>query len=282
MKDQFEFYLSKIKLFLKNILYSFYSTRSSEMKNIISINRKFLNSIDEFVNEEIYTKNNYGISPNIFQNINKPINNSITYSDLINFLILKIFNKNVNYFETGVSVMKNILQVDNFIKKSTLYAYEIEEINKIFSSKFQSDIDNFHISKGSNNFYYFHGDIGSKVDNKRFNHLIGNLKFDFVFSDAHHQPWSLIWEYKNVIKNNLAEEFIIYFDDIDFPGIEDVVIDILNDLNNGSKKIFGVSFYVNGWIGQYEKFHKNAIISTFDIKKILNDEKIKIPFIENL
>ena len=78
----------------------------------------------------------------------------------------------------------------------------------------------------------------------------------------------------------MAEEFIIYFD-YDFPGIEDVVIDILNDLNNGSKKIFGVSFYVNGWIGN-EKFHKNAIISNFYIKKILNDEKIKIPFIKSL
>ena len=59
------------------------------MKNIISINRKFLNSIDEFINQEIYTENNYGISPNIFQNINKPISNSITYSDLINFFNFK-------------------------------------------------------------------------------------------------------------------------------------------------------------------------------------------------
>ena len=64
------------------------------MKDIISINREFLNVTGEFINKEIYANNNYGIPPYIYKNINKIINNSITYSDLINFLINKIYEKN--------------------------------------------------------------------------------------------------------------------------------------------------------------------------------------------
>ena len=33
---------------------------------------------------------------------------------------------------------------------------------------------------------------------------------------------------------------------------------------------------------KYEKLHKNAIISTFDIKKIFDVENIKLPFLKNL
>lgn len=282
MKELFEYYSSKLKLIKKNIFYSFYSTKNSEMKNIISINREFLHSTSEFINEEIYVNNNYGIPPYVYKDINKLINNSITYTDLMIFLIFKIFSKEVNYLETGVSVMKNFLQIDNILKNSLLYAYEIEEINKLFKTKFSENINNFQISKGDNKLFYFNGDLGNKEDNKQFNKELENLKFDFVFSDAHHQPWALIWEYKNVIKKNLGNEFIIYFDDIDFPGIEDVVVDISNDLRDLGKEIFSVSFYVNGWVGQYEKLHKNAIISTFDIKKIFDVENIKLPFLKNL
>ena len=62
--------------------------------------------------------------------------------------------------------------------------------------------------------------------------------------------------------------------------MEKVVLDIKNDLNSFGKEIFGVSFYVNGWVGQYEKLHKNAIISTFDIKQIFDVENIKLPFLK--
>ena len=282
MKELLEFYSVRLKLILKNIFYSFYPVKNNEMKDIISINREFLNVTGEFINKEIYANNNYGIPPYIYKNINKIINNSITYSDLINFLINKIYSKKVNYLETGVSVMKNFLQINNFVNNSSLYAYEIEEINELFKMKFSENTDTFDISKGDNSLFYFVGDLGSEEENKRFNEGLNNIKFDFVFSDAHHQPWALVWEYKNVIKKNLGNEFIIYFDDFDFPGMEKVVLDIKNDLNSFGKEIFGVSFYVNGWVGQYEKLHKNAIISTFDIKQIFDVENIKLPFLKKL
>ena len=82
------------------------------------------------------------------------------------FLIFKIFSKEVNYLETGVSVMKNFLQIDNILKNSLLYAYEIEEINKLFKTKFSENINNFQISKGDNKLFYFNGDLGNKEDNK--------------------------------------------------------------------------------------------------------------------
>lgn len=282
MKDIYTYYSSKIRLLVKNFIYRLYKIQNNQFQIIIKKNRFFLNKISEFLDEKNYEKNDYGMPPVVFLNINKKVDNLPTYSDLINFLNYKFFNSQLNYLETGVSVMKNFLQVDNFLENSVLFAYEIEELNPLFIEEYNIIDDNLRTKFATNKINYFRGDLGSKKDNLRFNELLKNLKFDFVFSDAHHAHWSLTWEYKNVIKENLNDEFILYFDDVDFPGIEDVIKDIKKDLEVDNKMIYGVSFYINGWIGQYEKFHKNMIISTFDIFKILKEEKINLPNLKNI
>ncbi len=282
MKDIYTYYSSKIKLFFKNFVHKLYKNKNKELKKIIKKNRIYLDTVSEFLDKKNYEKNDYGMPPVVFLNINKKINNLVTYSDLINFLNYKFFNCQLNYLETGVSVMKNFLQVENFLKNSHLFAYEIEELNPLFIDEYDIIDENLRTKSTLNEIKYFKGDLGSKKDNLSFNELLKNIKLDFVFSDAHHQPWSLTWEYKNVIKENLSDEFILYFDDVNFPGIEDVINDIKKDLEGDNKIIYGVSFFINGWIGQYEKFHKNIILSTFDVYKILKEEKIKLPNLKDL
>ena len=36
------------------------------------------------------------------------------------------------------------------------------------------------------------------------------------------------------------------------------------------------TFYINGWVGQYEIMHKNGIITNLDLSKILKDESVNL------
>jgi len=276
MIDTYKFYKYKVVLVIKNLFNKIYTNRNKEIIKVINHNRNFLNSVPLFINSEIYKKNIYGIPPNIYKHLNKKVDNTITYSDLLAFFSLILFEKKINYLETGVSVLKNFLQMDSYLQHSNLYSYEIEKINPLFSHIFDESDDRFKVHKSNNSLYYFEGDLMKKEDNLYFNEKIKDVKFDIVFSDAHHQHWSLIWEYKNIIKPNLKNNFLIYFDDADFPDMTRAIKEIKEDLEEEFNEIFSVSFFINGWIGQYEKMHKNVIISTFNIEEIIKKEKIKL------
>ena len=121
MKDIYTYYFSKIRLSIKNFVHKLYINKNEEFIEIIKKNRIYLETVSEFLDKKNYEENDYGMPPIVFLNINKKINNLPTYSDLINFLNYKFFNSQLNYLETGVSVMKNFLQVDNFLENSFLF-----------------------------------------------------------------------------------------------------------------------------------------------------------------
>ncbi len=281
MDAKYEFYLEKLKLNIKNILNKFYKNKNLELMSIKSKNREYLQSIPYFITQDIYATNDYGIPPGIYKNINKLIDNSETYTDLLAFLIDNLFGKSINYLETGVSILKNYLQLDNFLENSKMFAYEIEDVNPLFADLFTTR-DRMKIHQGKNTLNYFKGDLMNKSDNNYFNDKLDNINFDVIFSDAHHQHWSLIWEYKKILKPNLSDNFLIYFDDAHFPNMEDAILDIKADLEYKYTKVYGVSYFVNGWVGQYEKMHKNIVLSTFDVHKLLIKEKIKLVKLKKL
>ena len=80
-----------------------------------------------------------------------------------------------------------------------MYSYEIEKINPIFKHLFKKWKKNYYVHNSLNLMHYFEGDLMNRLDNESFNEKIKEIKFDIVFSDAHHQPWSLIWEYKKLL-----------------------------------------------------------------------------------
>ena len=53
------------------------------------------------------------------------IKNYPTYSDLIVYTSSFLENRNINYLEIGVSVLKNFMQVNNQFNNSHLVAYDI-------------------------------------------------------------------------------------------------------------------------------------------------------------
>ena len=59
--------------------------------------------------------------------------------------------------------------------------------------------------------------------------------------------------------------------------LEDELKVIKKDIEiNTDKKINFYTFKVYGWIGQHEKIHKNGILTTFDLEKIMSENKLKI------
>lgn len=102
-------------------------------------------------------------------------------------------------------------------------------------------------------------------------------KFDIVFSDALHEPDAVRSEFELIIKNNLKKEFLIYYDDLDFPGLENELYSIKSQLENSiNREVNFYTFKIYGWIGQNEKLHKNGIITTYDLQKVLDEKNIKI------
>lgn len=70
-------------------------------------------------------------------------------------------------------------------------------------------------------------------------------------------------EYENLIKDILNEEFILYYDDLSGDLLK-AFIEISQKLSE-SHKLFTFTFLINGWIGNYEKMHRNGIITNLDV-----------------
>ena len=268
--------INKIKfiltLFFQNLSVKIFyrNNPNKKINKIITTNRSFLDSIEKFLPEGEYRKNNYGIQRRIYDQMDSKISDLPTYSDFIVFLITNVFSENnVNYLEIGVSVLKNFLQINTGIRDSNLIAYDINKINPTFKN-----LSSY--SMNGNNLTYFQGSVLDKNDAEKFKQEFPD-KFDFIFSDALHTPEAIRSEYELIIKDSLAENFIIYYDDLDFIGLEEEFSKIKADIStNYSQHINFYTFLIYGWIGENEKLHKNGIITNINIEEIMNNEDLKI------
>jgi len=259
-----------INLQFQNIRLSlFYKNKKNLLfENIVKQNREYLNSFDYFLSYENYRNNDYGIQERIYKDLNKPIKNYPTYSDLICFFYINHFTNKFNYLEIGCSVLKNVLQIKNFVNNSNIVSYDINEINPDLKDKYFEKIND-------NNLVYFKGDVLKKEDYTNFKNDL-NHKFNFIFSDALHEPHAVYSEFENIYKDILDDEFIIYYDDLDFPGLKDTVREIKERLSESYEPLNFYTFKVYGWIGQYEALHLNGILTNLDIEKSLLEKDIKI------
>lgn len=262
-------FLIVIKLQFIYLYVFYYLNKNKELLEIINKNRTYLKTIKKFLSEDSYAQNDYGVQRRIYNNLEKEIVKIPTYSDLLIFFIKKLFNNKVNYLEIGVSVLKNYLQINNGVSDSNIVGFDINDLNPNF-------INLNKIQKNNNNLIYFKGNVLSKEDAEKFNETFKD-KFDLVFSDALHEPEAIRSEYELIIKNNLKNKFLIYYDDLDFAGIEDELGKIRKDLENNLDE--SINFYtlnIYGWIGQHEKLHKNGILTTFDLEEFLKLNNIKL------
>jgi len=290
MKEKFSYKFKKAReiIFLSfyDLIRSFYKNKNTDFQEMIYKNRTIIDSKKTFLTKEDYDVNTYGIPGHIFTKIDKKINNFPTYSDLFLFFSSYLSEK-INYLEIGVSVLKNFVQLNANFESANLVAYDINPIapssKELFNNKMlESNSNIFYGSNKVNNneLIYFKGSVLDSDDTELFNSRIKH-KYNFIFSDALHEPDAVMKEYQNIIKDNLDDEFILYFDDLDFEGLNLTVKNIFTDLKKSRDKIYFTTFYINGWIGQHEKLHKNGVISTINFYEILKREKIKLPLIKN-
>lgn len=259
------------------------------IKKIILVNRKFLLSLGSLIEENEFKDNDYGMSQQIYEKINHPIHAFPTYTDLILYSTRFLKKKeNLNYLEIGTSVMKNYFQIENYFNNSNLYAFDINPVTKKFENLFENDMNDkisndsqFLYSQTRNKLTYFRGSVLNQDHLKIFNKNI-NEKFDIVFSDALHTPEGVMSEYTNIISNNLNDDFILYFDDLDFPGLFEVVKDIYKEIKSLKNNVTFTTFKIYGWIGQYEKMHKNGIISNLDFYDLFKRNNLYLPALKKV
>jgi len=249
--------------------------KNIEFKNIINKNRDTLKKYSVLIREDQFKKNNYGMSNEIFQKMNFTINESPTYTDLIIFLSRFLEKVNINYLEIGVSVLKNYIQIINSLRNANIIAYDINPVNPNFDYLYNKEEKKMKMGTFEDNqIYYFEGSVTEENDFKLFKDHI-NKKFNIIFSDAMHTPEGIRSEFDNLIKDNLDDRFILYYDDLDFKGLEEEVSKIYKEINVSQKCNF-YTFYINGWVGQYEIMHKNGVITNLDLSKIFKDERLNL------
>lgn len=281
MKEQFKYHFGKFfKKFIlikENLQTEFYIRfLNKELKKIIISNRINLDNIGTIFTENEFQENDYGMDKEIFSHINKKIKNYPTYSDLIVYTSSFLENRSINYLEIGVSVLKNFMQVNNQFNNSHLVAYDINPPTHKFLKLFKKEQEKLYTSNHKNKITYFQGSVLDIKDTEEFKSIFKE-KFDIVFSDALHTPQGIESEYQHIISGSLQSDFILYFDDLDFPGIQEAVSKIYLDLQKSYSKLFFTTFKVYGWVGQNEKMHRNGIISTLNFYNIFKTNNVKLP-----
>jgi hypothetical protein len=254
--------LGKYFNFLKAISY----INKNKVLNDIILKNRLLVKHSKYLNYDDYNPGDYGVNPTIARDMHLNQSKLPTYSDLICYMTSEIWNNQLNYLEIGTSLMKNVHQVNNQINNSSILCIDIETPPIIF--------DEVKNNRNNNSVDYLTTDI---FDTEKINEYFKkrkNLNFDFIFSDAAHTYEGLLQEYNSIYKNKLNKKFIIYFDDLDFPRLEDAFIEIYKDLESNRSEMYSFTFDINGWVGINEKSHKNGIITNFDLPSLLKNNNI--------
>lgn len=257
----------------KNKLFS-----EKEIMPVVIKNRETLSLVHHWIENDVYENSlfNYGLPSDSRHLIDLPINNEVTYSDVICCLQSKI-KYAINYLEVGVSVGKNFYQIANYVENSKLTGFDIENINPILERNFSDKkmIQQWKTCRSSikkneksslttykyktNSVNYLAGDI---FDKNSWEKLRGE-KFTFLFSDAFHSPNALKFEYNMLKKYELInfDNFVMVWDDLG-GAMTTAFLEIYDDMKkryNLNKRSAALNWY-RGWLGQYEPAHLVGVI----------------------
>jgi len=253
-----------------------FNFEEKQMAEIIKQNRNSLDLIEDWIDEDAFKKSffNYGVPDFIKPHINKAINNSVTYSDLMLYISQKHFEK-INYLEIGVSVGKNFFQMLVGNSDSRFTGFDLEEINPVLGnclafkekSEWQTPATSIKKTNSSLKKFEFKGMevdylCADVWDENSWAKLKGN-KFNIVFSDALHSPKAILFEFEMLVKYDLLDKkFIIVWDDL-VGKMKNSFFKIIKkyDKKYEIKDIYLMN--INGWIGENEPPHTVGLISNF-------------------
>jgi len=247
-----------------------------DLRPFITGNRASLGQIDNWIDEKAFASSyfNYGVPDFIRDKINKPINTTPTYTDLMAYIASKYF-QSVNYLEIGVSVGKNFYQMQQSLENAELTGFDIEEINPVLEKglerisktewdtppgsikKNRSSLTTYHA--GNKNIRYLSADVW---DENSWAKLEGS-KFNLVFSDALHTPEAILFEFEMLVKYQLLDEkFVIVWDDL-VGKMKKSFYRIIRKYHKAYNLQEINLMSINGWIGEYENAHSVGLISNF-------------------
>ena len=109
--------------------------------------------------------------------------------------------------------------------------------------------------------------IFKEEDFKLFKEEVGG-SVNIIFSDAHHTGEGLRAEFDCYIEEALADDFILYYDDLQNPSMQKFFLEICQKYKEKDASISTALLAVNGWLGQHESPHINGIITSIDMPKI--------------
>lgn len=271
--------------FLKNIFSkkidfkSKFNFEEGKMSEIINQNRKSLDLVNEWIDEDAFKNSffSYGVPDFIKPHINKPINHSVTYSDLMLYVSRQYFEK-INYLEIGVSLGKNFFQMLHGNNGAGFTGFDIEEINPVLEkqlhfkekTEWTTPADSIKKTNSSLKKFEFNGmDVdylcADVWDENSWAKLEGN-HFNIIFSDALHSPKAILFEFEMLVKYDLLDKkFVIIWDDL----VGKMKNSFFKIIEKYDKKYEIEEIYLmnmNGWIGDNEAPHTVGLISNFKLE----------------
>lgn len=265
-----KFYLLKNKLKVAKEL------PATNLAPIRNTNRAALAAVPRWVDKDVYENSifHYGLPRDVLPLIDKPIGESLTYSDAMLFYAQQL-TKPICYLEMGVSVGKNFFQVSSALKNAEIWGFDIEDINPVLAAQYKqvaqtswptqkgsvrkkdSTLTTFRDEKRNNTIYYIAGDI---FDEQSWQPLV-NKKFNMMFSDAFHSPYALLHEWEMIRKYDLVDpdEFVLAWDDLNKRmdlAFKIIWLEMRNkhQLSDSAMK----RMRLNGWVGIEN--HENGFI----------------------
>jgi len=263
----------------------------SELTPYITKNRETVNKIPNWIDEEVYNKSlfQYGLPSYVRDLIDKPLGSAPTYTDVLSYLSNEYLPHRKAYLEIGVSVGKTFYQMANNLDNSYLYAFELENINPILESLFESPrqvaewpsqgtariepakFTEYQLPSNQNTIYYLTSDVYQR---ESWYNLKGE-KFDIIFSDGLHSPDAILYELDMILQLDLLDHrhFFLWYDDLGGDMSKGFFSNFMRLKQHfpflGKDNIALVR--VNGWLGENEGEHLNGIISTFNLTRILEE-----------
>jgi len=213
------------------------------MNKIIEQNRNVCENIN-WISEDIWESSGdfYGLPRKCYNEINNRLSNDLSYTDIIVFLIRKYELK--NYLEIGVSVLKNIYQVAHNTT-TNIIAFDINIKNPCV--------------KLPRPLKYIKGNVMIKEDWEPLKAL--NKNHSIIFSDALHTNEGLNAEWEYYIKDHLANNFIIIWDDAYTAPLNHIKNKFIPQLERKYGKIYTKLISVQEWIPNV--YHPIFIVSNF-------------------
>jgi hypothetical protein len=249
-----------------------------QMVEIKKMNRSSLALVDDWIDETAFSRSffKYGVPDFIKTEINKPVGDTLTYTDLMLFISRKHFSL-IHYLEIGVSVGKNFFQLINAHAKGNFSGFDIEDINPVleqrlaFKSLEEWETPSWSIKKNPSSFktYRFNETEVSYLsadvwDENSWAKLKGN-KFNMVFSDALHTPQAILFEFEMLVKYDLLDgQFVIFWDDL-VGKMKNSFYKIIRKYDKVYKIQDIYLLNINGWVGENEAAHTVGIISNFNL-----------------